>query len=219
MARPEPGGQRYRGINLPLKTYIAAAYRMKPDQVTGAPGWFDADNFDIVAQAPKPATLDEMYAMLRNLLAERFHLQFHWDSKTLPVYVLSAGPSGTKLTRHDAGSSGEVSIEQSMEAPFHAKWKAEAASMEVLAFRLGLVMDRPVIDQTSLKGDYDFTLAYTMELPPNISPDAKINGQPIDTSGPSIFQAVRQQLGLALDARKAPVRVMVVDHAEKPSEN
>jgi uncharacterized protein (TIGR03435 family) len=106
-----------------------------------------------------------------------------------------------------------------MEVPFHAKWKAVAASMGVLAFRLGMVMDRPVIDQTGLEGDYDFTLAYTMELPPDLSPDAKINGQPIDTSGPSIFQAVRQQLGLALDARKAPVRVMAVDHVEKPSGN
>lgn len=64
--------------------------------------------------------------------------------------------------------------------------------MAVFAFRLGLALDRPVIDQTGLKGEYDFTLTYMKDLLPNISPDAKVNGQPVNTSGPTIFQAVRQ---------------------------
>lgn len=219
MARPEPGGRRYRGTNLPLKAYISSAYRIKADQVVGAPGWVDTDRFDIEAQAEKVSSLEEFHLMTRTLLAERFHLRFHFETKEMPLYALVVDTSGTKLTPHDAANSGEPWIDQGSDMPFHARWTATSASMELLAFRLASVMDRPVIDQTGLKGDYNFTLAYTMDLPPNISPDAKINGEPIDTSGPSIFQAVRQQLGLRLDARKGPVQVMAIDHVEKPSEN
>jgi uncharacterized protein (TIGR03435 family) len=110
-----------------------------------------------------------------------------------------------------------------MEAPFHAKWTATSASMELLAFRLASIMDRPVIDQTGIKGDYDFKLAYTQELPPNISPNispnALLNGQPLDLSGPTIFQALRQQPGLRLDARKGPAQIMVIDQVDKLSAN
>ncbi|MGA3017282.1 MAG: TIGR03435 family protein, partial [Bryobacteraceae bacterium] len=136
-----------------------------------------------------------------------------------PIYALVVDNGGAKLTPHDAANSGEPWIEQGMDAPFHANWKATSSSMELLAFRLASVMDRPVIDQTGLKGDYDFKLTYTQDLPPNFSPNTMLNGQPIDTSGPTIFQAVRQQLGLRLEARRGPVQVMVIDHVEKPGEN
>jgi uncharacterized protein (TIGR03435 family) len=217
--RPEPGGQRYRGIHLPLKAYISSAYRIKADQVVGGPGWIGTDSFDIEAQAAKPSTLEEHHLMMRSLLAERFHLQFHLETKEMPFYSLGLESNGVKLTLHDATNSGEPWIEQGMDTPFHARWKATSSSMELFAFRLAAIMDRPVIDQTGLKGEYDFTLTYTMDLPPNLPPDSMINGQPIDNSGPSIFQAVRQQLGLRLDARKGPVEVMVIDHVEKPSGN
>jgi uncharacterized protein (TIGR03435 family) len=91
--------------------------------------------------------------------------------------------------------------------------------MDYFAFRLAARMDRPVVDQTGIKGGYDFDLAYTRELPPGIPENAMINGAPIDTSGPTIYEAVRQQLGLRLDAKKAPAQVMVIDHVEKPTEN
>jgi uncharacterized protein (TIGR03435 family) len=76
-----------------------------------------------------------------------------------------------------------------------------------------------VIDQTGIKGGYDFALAYTMDLPPGVSESAIVNGAPLDTSGPTIFEALRQQLGLRLEPRKGPVRIIVIDHVEKPSEN
>jgi uncharacterized protein (TIGR03435 family) len=97
--------------------------------------------------------------------------------------------------------------------------KATSAPMEYFAFRLAERMDRPVIDQTGIKGGYDFDLAYTMELPPGIPENAMVNGSPIDTSGPTIYEALRQQLGLRLDAKKAPAQVIVIDHLEKPTEN
>jgi uncharacterized protein (TIGR03435 family) len=219
MARPEPGGLRYRGTNLPLKAYISSAYRTKADQVVGAPGWADTDRFDIEAQAEKPSTLEEFHLMTRTLLAERFHLKFHLETKELPLYALVVDAGGAKLALHDAANSGEPWIEQGSDMPFHARWTATCSSMELFAFRLASVLDRPVIDQTGLKAEYDFKLTYTIDLPPNFPENAVLNGKPIDTSGPSIFQAVKQQLGLRLDPRKGPVQVMVIDHVEKPSEN
>ena len=219
MARPDPGGLRYRGTNLTLSLYIAACYRVRTEQIEGAPGWVDSDRFDILANAAKQSSVEQMYLMLRNLLKDRCHLQFHLESREMPIYALTVDPAGPKMTRHDAGNGGDVWIEQGSEAPLHAKWTATSASMEVFAVRLARVLDRPVIDQTGLAGDYDFTLKYTFDPPPNFLPDALINGQPIDTSGPRIFQAVRQQLGLRLEPRKGAAPILVIDHIEKPSEN
>lgn len=217
--RPEPGGQRYRGTNLTLRLYITSAFQIRADQVQGGPGWVDSDRFDIEAQAEKPSSLGEHHLMMRSLLEERFHLKYHFEPKEMPLYALVVDSGGSKLTPHAAGNSGEPWIEPTMDAPLHAHWKATSTPMELLTFRLASVLDRPVVDQTGLKGDYDFTLLYTMDLPAKIAPNALINGEPIDTSGPSIFQAVRQQLGLRLDARKGPVKTLVVDHVEKPSDN
>jgi uncharacterized protein (TIGR03435 family) len=157
--------------------------------------------------------------MLQNLLAERFHLQFHRESKELPVYVLSVDKGGPKLQAHEAQNSGEPWIDQNIEGVVHMKMSAKFAPMDYFAWRLGQMLDRPVIDQTRLKGGYDFDLTFTRDLPPGLSEGALLNGAPIDTSGPNLFAALRQQLGLRLDAQRGPVDIMVIDHAEKPAEN
>ena len=91
--------------------------------------------------------------------------------------------------------------------------------MDYFAFRLSQVLDRPVINLTKLPGSFDFDLAYTREPPPGIKEGSLINGEPVDISGPTIFEAVRKQLGLKLDPEKGPVDIIVIDHVEKPSEN
>ena len=218
-ARPDPGGLRYRGTNITLSTLIAACYRVRTDQISGLPAWTESEHYDILATASRQSTVEEMYLMVRNLLKDRCHMQFHLETKEMPIYVLSIDPAGLKLTRHPAANGGEPWIDQGQDAPFHMHWTATTANMDIFAGRLARVLDRPVIDQTGLKGDFDFTLTYTAELPPNIPPDARLNGQPIDTSGPTVFQAVRQQLGLRLDPRKGPAPIIVIDHIEKPSQN
>jgi uncharacterized protein (TIGR03435 family) len=80
-------------------------------------------------------------------------------------------------------------------------------------------LDRPVINKTQIKGGFDFELSYTRDLPPGIREGALLNGEPIDTSGPNIFTAIRQQLGLKLEAQKGPVETLVIDHVEKAAEN
>ena len=219
-ARPDPGGKRYRGTNVPLRLYMVACYRLRADQILYAPAWVDSEPFDILAEAPKQSSVEEMYLMMRNLIIERCHLKFHLENRETNIYALTVDAAGAKLQRHDAANGGEPWIEQATVAPFHSKWTATAANMDIFTGRLSRMMDRPVIDMTGLAGGYDFTLTYTADPPSNLPPDAKIkNGEPIDLSGPTIFQAVRQQLGLRLEARKGPVPVMVIEHIERPSRN
>jgi uncharacterized protein (TIGR03435 family) len=90
MARPELGCLRYRGTNLRVKLYISSAYRIKADQVVGAPEWVDTDRFDIEAHAEKPSSLEELNFMTRTLLAERFHLKFHFETKEMPLCARGA---------------------------------------------------------------------------------------------------------------------------------
>ncbi len=93
--------------------FIATAYRIKGDQVVGGPAWIDSDLFDMEAKAEKPSSIDDLHTMLKNLIAARFHLQFHYETKELPVYVLMADKGSPKLTPHEAQSAGDPSIDPS----------------------------------------------------------------------------------------------------------
>jgi uncharacterized protein (TIGR03435 family) len=217
--RPAPGGQRYQATNCPIKYMIQVAYRVKAEQIIGGPGWLETDRFDMEARAEKPSSVDELHVMLMNMLAERLQLKFHREKREMQMYALTVDKGGPKLTPHQATDAGEVWIALS-ERPFlHVKLKGTYSPMDYFAFRLAEFMDRPVVDLTNLHGDYDFTLEYTRELPLGFPDGGKVNGVEPDTSGPGVFAAVKQQLGLELKAQKGPVDVIVIDHAEKPSAN
>jgi uncharacterized protein (TIGR03435 family) len=222
--RPTPGGERYQSTNATLKLLMTVAWRVRADQISGGPSWMDTDGFDMNAKAERASTVEELHVMLKNLLTERFKLQFHLEAKELPVYALlidKAGPTA-KLQPHDAQNAGDPWVDITPDphpgAFLKTTWHVRFSPMDYFAFRLGLSLDRPVIDQTGLKGGYDFEMAFTRDLPPGIQEGANINGVPIDTSGPTIFEAVRE-LGLRLDRQKGPVQIMVIDHAEKPTGN
>jgi uncharacterized protein (TIGR03435 family) len=217
--RPAPGGERYLATGISLQLLITVAYRVKPDQISGGSDWMLTDRWDMNAKAERPSTVEELHTMLKNLLADRFQLRFHRESKELPVYALTVDKGGSKLTPHEAQSAGDPWMDQTIDQVVSVKMKATSVPMDYFAWRLGQVLDRPVIDLTKLAGGYDFNLAYTRDLPPGLNEGALLNGTPIDTSGPTIFQALRQQLGLRLDAQKGPVEVLVIDHAEKPAAN
>jgi uncharacterized protein (TIGR03435 family) len=217
--RPTPGGERYVATNCAIKTMIMVAYRLKAEQIIGGPEWLDTDRFDMQALAPKPSSADELHVMLMNMLVDRLQLKFHHEKREMQMYALTVDKSGPKMTLHESGNGGDTWIDQT-ESPFlHVRMKGTSAPMDFLAFRLSQFMDRPVVDLTNLRGDCDFSLAYTRELPPGFSGGGKINGEEPDTSGLTVFAAVKQQLGLELKAQKGPVDVIVVDHAERPSAN
>jgi uncharacterized protein (TIGR03435 family) len=217
--RPAPGGQRYVAVNCPIKLMIQVAFRVKGEQIAGGPRWLDTDRFDMEGRAEKPSSSDELHVMLMNMLTDRLHLRFHSEKREMQMYALTVDKTGPELTPHDATNGGDTWIDQS-EAPFlHMKMKATSAPMGYFAFRLSQLMDRPVVDLTNLNGGYDFNLEFTRELPPGFPEGGKINGEVPDTSGPTVFAAVKQKLGLDLKAQKGPVEVIVIDNADRPTEN
>jgi len=216
--RPAPGGQQYVASNMPLKSLIMTAYRLHADQVLGGPAWMETDLYDMNAKTEKPSTLEELHLMLQDLLADRFQLKFHYEAKELPIYALMVDKGGPKLKANEGQSAADPWIDNTFEQlkmTMHAKF----APMDFFAWRLSMVMDRHVIDQTKLAGGYDFDLTFTRELPADAAPGALFNGAPIDTSTPTIFESIRQQLGLKLERQKGPVDMLVIDHAEKPAGN
>jgi len=217
--RPAPGGERYLATNVSLRLLMTIAYGVKADQVVGGPGWMDTDLYDMNAKAERASNIEELHVMLQNLLADRFKLKCHREAKELPIYALEVDANGHKLHPHEAQSAGDPWIDQAVEKFFHVKMNARFVSMEYFAWRLSQMLDRPVVDQTKLKGGYDFELTFTRDRPPGLPEGGLINGEPVDTSGPTIFEAVRQQLGLKLERQKGPVQTIVIDRVEKPVEN
>jgi len=115
---------------------IMVAYRVKPEQITGGPGWLDIDRFDMDARAEKPSSIDELHVMLMNMLADRLQLKFHHEKRDLQMYALTVDKGGPKLlTPHEAANGGENWIDE-VEAPvLHVRMKATSVSMEYLALR------------------------------------------------------------------------------------
>ena len=200
--RPAPGGERYIATNATLRLMISVAYRLKFDQITKGPSWIDAEHFDMNAKAEHPSSTEELHAMLQDLIADRFKLQFHKEKKDLPIYALTVDKGGPKLQAHRASNAGEPWIDVQFEQTM--KWHAKFAPMDYFAWRLGLMLDRPVVDQTNLKGGYDFDLAFTPERQ-RLGSDAP--AATLDNSGPTIFDAVREQLGLKLERKKGRSRL------------
>ena len=220
--RPLPGGQRYQATNVSVRLLIQVAYHLKAEQIIGGPSWLDTDRFDMNAVAERPSTINELHAMLVNLLVDQLRLKFHHEKKELPIYALTVDKAGPKQLRpnesKNAGDSWiEVEADPTPGAFLKNTWHAKFCPMEYFAFRLGGILDRPVVDQTSIKGEYDFDLTFTRELPPNIQPGAQLNGVEIDTSGPTVFDAIQKQLGMKLEKQKGEAAILVIDHAEKPA--
>lgn len=217
---PAPGGERYQARSVNLKTMIQTAYRVRADQIAGGPDWLNRDRFDIEAKAAHASSPQQLRAMLQNLLAERFHLQLRIEAKDAPVYLLTVDKSGSQLSPHAAERTGDARVEISNLKPLHVKVTGISASLDLFVFRMGYLLDRPLIDRTGLQGDYDFSLEFTLE-PPSSMQEGMLghDGKPIDFSGPTIFTALPRQMGLRLENGTAPVETLFVRSAEKPTEN
>jgi uncharacterized protein (TIGR03435 family) len=207
--------------NHALNTLIAAAYNLNPRAISGGPKWVVSDHYDILAKTPgeiRP-NLDEQMSMLRNLLSDRFKLTFHREQKELSIYTLSVAKNGPKLkeTRLSPETSPEGPPPLAFVlSPQLVRLPARYATMGDLASVLQRSpLDRPVIDQTGLSGRYDFDLEFV--------PDESLWGgafpRPSNSDKPGLFEAVREQLGLRLEAAKGPVEMLVIDRVERPSEN
>jgi len=212
-------GHQITTRNTSVSDLITFAYGIHARQITGGAAWIDTDKFDLqgepdVEGAPNDRQVKMMF---QKLLADRFRLTFHRDKRELSVYTITVGKTGPKLT----ASTGDPGGLPTLGLRGLGKVFARNASMADLAQLMQTTaLDRPVVDQTGLKGRYDLTLNWTPDEsqfhgrggqapppPANVEPD------------PDLYTAIQQQLGLKLDAVKAPADVLVIDHVEKPSEN
>jgi uncharacterized protein (TIGR03435 family) len=197
---------RVRVKNYTLRSLIEDTYSLKRYQVSGGPGWVNSERYDIEAKAEENVGAKQMIVMLRTLLADRFQVKFHRETRQGPVYKLIVAKSGPKLheptEREETRPNLKIEVDGFVGHEVSMRWFTDALSAQ---------LDRPVMDGTDLTGGYDFRLHYT--------PD---NSEPADPNAPSaasILTAVQEQLGLKLESAKGPVEILVIDHVEKPSEN
>lgn len=212
-------GRHLVARNFTVEGLITLAYNLHSTQVTGGPDWIKTERFDldVLPDHEGLPSLEQARGIVRKLLADRFALKFHEDTKELSVYILSVAKSGPKVTV----SSSDPSSPPGLGGP-PGRMMVRNGTMEEFAQVLqGNVLDRPVLDQTGLTNRYDFTMKWTPDesqyggrIPPNNS-DANTNADPL----PGLFTAIQEQLGLKLDATKAPAKVMVIDNIQKPSAN
>lgn len=204
--------------NVTLRTVILAAYEIKGYQLVG-PDWLDTERFDIAAKASSVTQDDQLPPLMQALLAERFHLAVHRETKSMPAYALVVAKNGLKIHAAEPGRSSSNS-RRGADGVFHLT--AQKVSLARLAEQLFRMLDRPVVDQTGVAGVFDFTLDWVMESRPTLPSGADEErrvpaGNP---DGSSIFTALQEQLGLRLQPDKAAVEILVVDHCDRvPIEN
>jgi len=233
-------GTRMTAQNVPLHFMIQTAYGVREFQVTGGAAWMNTERYDITAKGEDGAPQSQLRLMVQALLADRFKLAFHRETREMPVFFLMAAKGGMKLVEPKDGSCVTPGPSAPRATPgqpppnFCGLMRIGPKGLDGL--KLGMqqltmffpdVLGRSVVDKTEFKGTFDVHLEFARDesLAAGILRDAAPGGpggappQPGDSSAPSIFTAVQEQLGLKLESGKGPVEVIVIDHAEKPSEN
>lgn len=228
-----PNGVNF--VNLPLRAIIQFAYGVnQPSKLSGVPEWAVTARYDINARAAGPVTLEERRLMLQALLADRFKLVARWEKREVSVLALMLARNDGKLGRNLIESKGCIapgSAAAKEAAPAGAQMPIcgpktggigrlilTGVPLQQFTALLGAMLSRTVVDKTSLTGRYDIDLTYTPEQV--MAAGANIPGPPADPNGPSIYTAVREQLGLKLESQRDQEEVLVIDHVERqPSEN
>jgi len=226
------------------KKLIAFAYNIEEFQVSSGPSWISSDKYyvkakvedSVVEQLQKLPDLrqdDQIRLMVQSLLVDRFNLKVSHGTKELPIYALVIAKNGPKLQESKPGDTSPNAVKgpeghgrAAMARRGGSRLTDRGASMAAVAEQLSRLLGRRVVDRTGLKAKYTFTLEYsddearatTYKASEGTNPGVD-NGPPPDSSGPSIFTALQEQLGLKLEPTKGPVEVLVIDHIEKPSEN
>jgi uncharacterized protein (TIGR03435 family) len=212
--KPLPGGNGYVVQNMPVRSMIGLMYKVPSKQITADPEWLDSDRYDIEAKADHAYSLDDLHVMFQNLLADRFNLRFHKEIKEGPVYALMVEKSGLKMKVNESDQDFKIPIS----SPQFFVFVGTRVSMPYFCWWIEQQLredERPVINQTGLDKNYDFKLSFTPDIP-NVPRE---KWPPDLQDRPLLFDALKEQLGLKLQAQKGPVEYYVIDHVEKPSAN
>lgn len=198
-----PGGLRMQDVT--VSSCIKWAYGVQDSQIAGLEPR-DSPHYDVIAKADTPVPEAHMKVMMQSLLAERFKLTFHRQSRELSAYALTVAKNGPKFREAIDDAKGTIRNSQ-------AGFIAKSVTMREFADFISGPLSAPVVDATGLTAKYDFSVDFTSYLPTDLEP-----GKRPDTIG-IVLTAMQGELGLKFESRKMPVEVMVVDHVEKPSEN
>ena len=216
-----PGG-RFHARNNPIANLITHGYGVAYYQLVGGPDWVRSDSYDVEAKAQGEPTEAEGNRMIHSLLEDRFMIKVHRETRDLPGYVLTVAKGGPRLQRFKEGTCADWDPGTPPPPPppgqnrtvhcgnnhvTNGRWIATKIDSRGLAGALQAIVGRPVLDHTGLSGLYNVDMTYVNDA---LTPDA---------AGPSIFTAIRDELGLKLDSTKVPVEMLVIDHIERPSEN
>jgi uncharacterized protein (TIGR03435 family) len=237
-----PGARRFTVSNAPLRDIIRFAHDVDEARLVGGPEWIRSERFDIVATAERdiPAWTPDgppavLLAMVRSLLADRFHLDTHHDTRELPVYALVVARSDRRLGPRASVSTVDCAAASASRA---APQPASPGEPPVCGMRIGpgqmllggVPMSRfanvlapfarrVVVDRTELTGTYNLQLSWTPQGPRTQGPpaDGAPALPPVDADGASLFASIQEQLGLKLEPTRAPLEVVVIDRVERPS--
>jgi uncharacterized protein (TIGR03435 family) len=229
-----PPSGRVRMTNVTVKRMIQNAYRLQDQQIAGGPGWITSEHFDIVANSEATnLSPEDRWMMVRALLADRFKLKMHTEPREQSVFALvlarSDGRIGSQLKKSEttctaptAPRTGPIDLSVPnqcgviMGGPGRMNFRG--VTMEVLAAQLSSRVERSVVDRTGLGGRFDLDVEFAPRpLRPEPGADPASVDRPAD-SGPSIYTAIQEQLGLKLDSQKTAVDVTVIDSVERPIE-
>jgi uncharacterized protein (TIGR03435 family) len=213
-------GKNYAARNVSLEDLVRFTYGVQTKQIAGAPEWMDKDRFDIAAVMDtegRPA-LAQTQAMVRKLIADRFALKLHHEKRKLAAFLLTVGKDGPKMptTLLDGPNPTDNMRDGSNGLDFAYR---NATTADLVMYLQGLVLDRPVVDETGIKGKYDFVFTF---MPDDSMFGGRMHIPPRQDSveyAPTLFDALQRQSGLKLVPGKASVDVLVIDHVEKPSAN
>jgi uncharacterized protein (TIGR03435 family) len=225
-----PGG-RVTATSVTLKFLIGLAYGVQDIQISGGPDWVNRAEFNVNAEGEDDA--GSLPAMFQSLLEERFNLAVRRETREVSVYALRlakpGGKFGPNLHEADAGDCPQeppptpAQIKSPLWTPcgaFHASrghLSGKKVTLRMLTSPLVAQVGRPVLDETGVTDKLDLALDWTADA--NLGPQGDRGQAQGSTEGPSIFTALREQLGLKLESGKGPVEILVVEHAEKPSED
>lgn len=201
-----PGG-RFRANATTLKFLMEWAYGIQPSQHSEGPSWMGNDRYDVVAKAEGNANDEQIKKMVQTLLAERFHLKLHRESKKANVFVISLGQTAPKLNLPKEGEVHSIKVTPQKDSDQNVNsWHVEATrySLAQLTDTFARQLGRVIVNRTGMDGEYDFTLDMT---PDENSPN------PLDPT--LIMNAMRKQLGLTLKTEDTLIDYLVIDSAEK----
>ena len=232
MSRVGTSPDGYSATNVPLKSLISDAYGVRPDLISGGPAWADSVGFDVQAKVAEPdvetfrkLTNEQRGSMLKPLLEERFGLRLRSEMKTLRIYELVIAKGGPKLKQSGPApppldaKPGDAPRPRGGMSMSPGMLNAEAYTMAAFARQLSLMLQRTVLDNTGLTGEYDMKLTWAEEEGETAFAKPQSDARQSTDSRPSLFTALQEQLGLKLQASKGPVKTLVIEQAKMPTDN